>query len=315
MSTTQKQINIQTIVQDYGSTFVTELESELTKLKNKFNPINQILWDSISYSVLNAGKRLRPILSLLTVEAVQNSAEQTPLSNNPGLATGLAIELVHCGSLIHDDLPCMDDDDLRRGKPSNHKAFDEATALLAGDFLLAYPAQLLAETLVRYPAISPAQKTQALHLLQQAINDMILGQVMDMNLDTQNAGAAELKEMEKLKTGALLRASIEIAALLSNASEVQMQALNTYATNLGLAFQITDDILDATASTEDLGKTAGKDSAQAKLTFVREYGLAKSQQIAEDLIQEAKTAIGTSAAGLYTDKLNLVADYVISRKH
>lgn len=257
-----------------------------------------LLDKSVKYSALDGGKRLRAILALITAEAILKS--ESPIENNPASKLASALELVHAGSLIHDDLPCMDDDDLRRGKASNHKAFNEATALLAGDFLLCYPIQLV--------------DSEIKNEFTQAIIDMIIGQQMDLSLgEAKNPQVESIKEMEALKTGALIKASVVLAAKLANASEDQIQALTKYSQNIGLAFQIADDILDVTASTEELGKTSGKDEKQNKFTYVKEYGIEKAKEIAKDLINEAKTEIKSN--GLFPDKLLLIADYVISRNN
>lgn len=318
MTTLNKYNSIKDLVKDYQPDIESALEklfkediaatSNLILGSNNEFPAAKLL-DSIKYSVLDGGKRLRPILSLITAEAILDSQDKIDLNKNPALGLALAIELVHCGSLIHDDLPCMDDDDLRRGKPSNHKQFDEATALLAGDFLMTYPI----EVLLKYSS-KENQLSDAALKFSQAIHGMIVGQALDIEFtNAKVTDSSLLKQMEKLKTGSLLTAAVVIAAILANAKEEQIQALRHYANNLGLAFQITDDILDHTSSPEILGKTCGKDEKQDKLTFVREHGLAKSQEIAASLIDEAKCKIDET--GLYSEKLKLIADYVISRTH
>ena len=267
--------------------------------------------DAIEYSVITGGKRLRAMLALISAEAVKNSKKKIELSKNPALGLALAVELVHCGSLIHDDLPCMDDDDLRRGKPSNHKAFDEATALLAGDFLLCYPIEVL---LGKTQDVDSFKLHQVSVEFSKAIRSMIAGQALDLELTDKEVHDIDLlKKMQVLKTGALLKSSIRLAAIIADANKEQVEALSFFADNLGLAFQITDDILDVTASTEELGKTAGKDTEQNKFTFVKEYGLEQAKLIAIKLIEEAKGKI--LDIGIYPDKLLTVADYVISRSN
>lgn len=298
-------INIKTLTKEYKPDFEKQLEVLVKDFEDsKLN-------DSIKYSILNGGKRLRAILSLITAEAIKNSKDKIELSKNPALGLALSVELVHCGSLIHDDLPCMDNDDLRRGKPSNHKAFDEATALLAGDFLLCYPIEVL---------LSKTQNVDSFKLHQvsvefsRAIRSMIAGQALDLELTGKEIHDIDLlKKMQALKTGALLKSSIRLAAIIADAKKEQIEALSFFADNLGLAFQIMDDILDQTASTEDLGKTAGKDLSQNKFTFVKEYGLEQAKLIATKLIEEAKDKI--LDIGIYPDKLLVVADYVISRNN
>lgn len=298
-------VNIKDLIKEYKPGIEKQLDSLLDELeKSKLS-------DSIKYSVLDGGKRLRAILALITAEAIKNIKTKTEMSKNPSLGLALAVELVHCGSLIHDDLPCMDDDDLRRGKPSNHKAFDEATALMAGDFLLCYPIEVL---------LSKTQDVDSFKLHQvsvefsRAIRSMIGGQALDLELTDKEIHDIELlKKMQALKTGALLKASIRLSAIIADATKEQIKALSFFADNLGLAFQITDDILDVTCSTKELGKTAGKDIEQNKFTFVKEYGLEKAKLMANQLIEEAKNKI--LDIGIYPDKLLTVADYVISRNN
>lgn len=307
-------LNLKEILKEYQE----DLEKEFTRIFNdleKDHFPSSTLLEALRYSVLDGGKRIRPVLSLLTSEAVLASEEKLELKNNPALNIALAIELVHSGSLVHDDLPCMDDDDLRRGKASCHKKFNEATALLAGDFLMSYPVEFFIKR--SHALFTKHEDSATINLatlkLNQAINDMIIGQALDMSEEEIPEKEAEkhLKQIQKLKTGALLKASVEIAALLSNASVIQVKSLVNYAEKLGLAFQITDDILDHTQNSEELGKTAGKDQDQDKLTYLKIYGLDKSKEIAENLIKEAKNSL--MHINLYTDKLIAVADYVVSR--
>lgn len=269
------------------------------------------LRESVAYSVLNGGKRLRAILSLLTAEAVMRAEEKLPYHANPAGGLALAIELVHCGSLIHDDLPCMDDDDMRRGKATNHKVFGEATALLAGDFLMAYPIKALYD----YSPVAVRPKLAEVQTeFVAAICKMIQGQALDLEFVNQERCDIEaIKHKDSLKTGALLKASITLAALLAGASEAKIQAFDFFASNLGQAFQIIDDVLDCTASTETMGKATGKDAGQNKHTYVKEYGIDQSKQIAQDLITAAKQKLLDTH--VYADKLNLVADYVVSRNN
>lgn len=310
----------------YQEAFEVEIEDLYDSDIGSFEDLKESpeLLESIKYSTLAAGKRLRPTLALLTAEAVLNLDGQLPIKSNPGLAAGLAIELVHCGSLIHDDLPCMDDDKMRRGKPTNHIQFGEDIALLAGDFLMSVSAEVLvAKVISKDLADMTLTSTEHLSLavlkMTQAVNAMIVGQALDMqftgeaNAEKNNERLSHLQRMQEHKTGALLRASVEIPAILSKAKVSQIEGLVKYADNLGRAFQIVDDILDYESSAEILGKSIGKDAEQDKLTYVAFYGLEKSKQIAQDLINEAKA--GLDNIGIYSDKLKLVADYVISRKH
>lgn len=301
MSVNEAILDLKKIITDYKSELDLEL-SKLLKDPTLDNFKSSELLKSIQYSVNNGGKRLRPILSLLTAEAIL--AKEITVKDSPVLKLALAIELVHCGSLIHDDLPCMDNDNLRRGLPTNHKVFGEAMALLAGDSLLVYPIQVL---------LSASPKPQIVIDFIEAINNMIAGQAMDLELPLKKSKSyAELQLMQELKTGALLQASVVLAATMVNASQKQVEALEAYANKIGLAFQITDDILDATASTKDLGKTAGKDQEQNKFTYVKEHGLKKAGIMALELINKAKEDLAPIPN---SSKLKALADYVVSRQH
>ncbi|MCE2929342.1 MAG: polyprenyl synthetase family protein [Candidatus Caenarcaniphilales bacterium] len=280
--------------------FKTPIEQALDDCLSNHGFEQSILDEALKYSVLNGGKRLRAILALLTAEAVLK--KEFEFNENPAKDLALALELVHAGSLIHDDLPCMDNDDMRRGKATNHKVFGEATALLAGDFLLCYPILLLKNS------------AQAQEHFTKAILKMIIGQEMDMELTSSNSNDLnKLQSMEAHKTGALIEASVSCAAMIVAAKQNQIQALSQFASNIGLVFQITDDILDATATTVALGKTAGKDQAQDKFTYVKYYGLEAAQNKAKEIIQKSKDLI--TSIDIYPDKLLVIADYVLSRKN
>lgn len=304
------ELNLKTILENYKCDLEAALEEVLSEEKNS-NFTKTKLLESIRYSVLGGGKRLRAILALLTAEAVLKHKEQISLGQNPAQGLALALELVHAGSLIHDDLPCMDNDDLRRGKPTNHIAYGEDIALLAGDFLLCYPIEIL---LAKTPEKYSQNLQRIISEFVNAINSMIAGQAMDIEFaktNSQNLRIEDLELMQSLKTGALLRIAVVLAAKLANAEPRQIEALELYAKNLGLAFQIADDILDYTSSPEELGKKVNKDLEQNKLTFVKLYGMEEAKLIAKQLITEAKESI--SQVELYADKLLAVGDYVISR--
>ncbi len=305
-----QKLDIKTILAEYKPSIELALAGVLIPEINPTFAKTRLL-ESINYSVLGGGKRLRAILALITAEAILKSEHKIDFENNPAYGLALALELVHAGSLIHDDLPCMDNDDLRRGKPTNHKAYGEAFALLAGDFLLCHPI----EVLLKYTPTNFQTNISAVVLeFVQAINGMIAGQAMDIEFsELEKNTREELELMQSLKTGALLNASVVLSAKLAGANKAQIEALKIYANNLGLAFQITDDILDCTASAEELGKTAGKDEKQNKFTFVKLYGIEQARLIAQDLIKEAKAQI--VPIGIYADKLLAVTDYVLSRSN
>lgn len=265
----------------------------------------QRLKDAIAYSILDAGKRLRPSLTYAVGEALGVAINQLD-------APAAAVELIHCYSLVHDDLPAMDDDDLRRGKATTHIAYDEATAILVGDAL-----QTLAFDIIAHAAdLSDKQKIMMIQVLAQAAgaNGMVAGQVRDMQAENSRINLTDLHLLHQQKTGALIVAAILLAAHASaNISEIQYQALHDYGQHLGLAFQIQDDVLDATQTAETLGKPAGSDERNQKSTFVSLLGLTGAQQAAQQSVVHAKQAL--DKANLTTPFLQELTDYILSRQH
>lgn len=239
---------------------------------------------AMRYSLQAGGKRLRPVLLLAAADLFGAQADPLPAA--------VALECVHTYSLIHDDLPCMDNDDLRRGRPTAHKQFDEATALLAGDALLTLAFQLLA----RHYAFRPALAVALARELADAAGSehLIGGQMEDLLAEGQSAVSAdELEFIHLNKTAAMLTAALVAGGLCGGADEAAQAALRRTGHHLGLAFQIVDDVLDATADTATLGKTAGKDARSGKTTYVRLHGLAASRQLAREHSDAAKAALGT----------------------
>lgn len=237
------------------------------------------------YTALAGGKRIRPVLVYATAIALGAKPE----SVDPIAA---AVELIHCYSLVHDDLPAMDDDDLRRGKPSCHKAFDEATAILVGDALQSFAFQLISE--FDHPDISATQKLQLISRLTAAIGSqgMAGGQALDMAATKNNVSLAQLEQIHALKTGALINASVLMGATAANCHDkTLLKGLNTYANALGLAFQIQDDILDVTGSDEQLGKPQGSDHLNQKMNFASLLGIEAAQEKVYTLHQEANDAV------------------------
>jgi geranylgeranyl diphosphate synthase, type II len=233
------------------------------------------LHEAMRYSMQAGGKRLRPVLVLAASELFDPDFRADPLP------AAVAVECVHTYSLIHDDLPCMDNDDLRRGRPTCHKAFDEATALLAGDALLTYAFSLLSESYASNPRLAGALCVQ----LADAAGPrhLIGGQMLDLLHERSPAVTAEiLNEIHARKTAAMIRVSLVLGALVGGASPPAIEILRTAGTRLGRAFQIIDDILDVTSDAATLGKTPGKDAKAGKATFVSLHGLAASRQIAEE---------------------------------
>ncbi len=261
------------------------------------------LREAIRYSLLAPGKRLRPMLVLLAAESCQGALEAA-------LPAACAVEMVHTYSLIHDDLPAMDDDDLRRGRPTCHKAFGEATAILAGDALLALAFEVLARDL--HPASAAAEGCA---LLAQAAGatQLVGGQADDLAGVDLHAGIEALESIHRRKTGAMFLVSLQLGALAAGADATQRAALEVYGRKLGLAFQIVDDLLDVRGSADQLGKATGKDDARGKLTFPGVLGIDSSVRRAEALVAEACAAIATLAP--HADGLEALARYVVERNH
>lgn len=263
---------------------------------------SKVVFDAVRYSLLVGGKRLRPILTLFTCEACGGKrAEAMPVA--------AAIEMAHTFSLIHDDLPGIDDSDWRRGKPTCHKKFNEANAILAGDALLNHAFEHLALK------VKPAELANRLIVgLAQAVGvkGMIGGQTVDILAEKQKSSFKTLKFIHPRKTGALLKFSVSAGAQVAGASRAKLKKLTKFGEKIGLSFQVIDDILDATSTTEKLGKSAGQDKAAQKLTYPSLIGLDQSRKYAVELISGAKQAI----KGLPNcEKLVLLSDYIVDRTY
>jgi len=261
------------------------------------------LRDAMRYSLLAGGKRLRPILCLAACELVGGSSERA-------MPTAVALEMIHTMSLIHDDLPAMDNDDLRRGRPTNHKVYGDAMAILAGDAMLSRAFEMVAVRSANVPADRLLRVVGELALVSGAPG-LVGGQVVDLESEGQAVDLQTLEYIHLHKTAALLRACVVTGALIGGASDDQLEAMRTYANGIGLAFQIIDDILDVTASSEVLGKTAGKDLLADKTTYPKLLGLDASREKALQLVRESKAALEP-----WRDKaapLLALADYVASR--
>ena len=261
--------------------------------------------EAMRYSIFAGGKRLRPTLVIATGE-VFGAPEQALLP------TACALEMIHTYSLIHDDLPAMDNDDLRRGRPTNHKVFGEAMAVLAGDALLTQAFI----TLANLEGVSAETKVCVIAEVAEAagtVKALIGGQVLDIQNEGQAISAEGLDAIHRAKTGALIRCCVRVGAILGGASDGDLQAFTTYAEKAGLAFQVADDVLDATATSEELGKTAGKDEASQKATYVALYGIESARQRAAQLCQEAIAAV--QETGHLTSRLEDIARFIIERKN
>lgn len=262
------------------------------------------LKESMLYSISAGGKRIRPILLLATMEDLSVNSQH-------GMAAATALEMVHTYSLIHDDLPAMDDDDLRRGQPTNHKKFDESTAVLAGDALLTYSFQVLS----RMPKESVTTDTRLalLSCLATAAGPegMITGQMMDIRAENQRISAEELEMIHEHKTAKLLAAAVDMGALLAGATTEQREGLGQFSYHIGIAFQIRDDILDVEGSTEELGKNAGSDVALQKSTYPQLLTMKGAKDKLDDHMLKARQIL----ADLHMSDMYLaaLADYIVAR--
>ncbi|MFL0727743.1 MAG: geranylgeranyl diphosphate synthase CrtE, partial [Prochlorococcus sp.] len=261
------------------------------------------LREAMRYSLLAGGKRLRPILCLAACELAGGDSEQA-------LSTAVALEMIHTMSLIHDDLPAMDNDDLRRGRPTNHKVYGDAVAILAGDALLTRSFEMVA---LRSPGVAPERLLKVVGELSVVAGapGLVGGQVVDLECEGKQVDLDTLEFIHLHKTGALLSACVICGALIGGAEEDLIDALRIYARGIGLAFQIIDDILDVTASSDVLGKTAGKDLIADKTTYPKLLGLEESRRRAELLVSEAKAALEPWTAS--AAPLLALADYITSR--
>jgi len=258
------------------------------------------------YAVLGGGKRLRPLLVYCTGEALGLAASDLD-------APAAAVELIHSYSLVHDDLPAMDDDDLRRGQPTTHRAFDEATAILAGDALQVLAFSLLARD--RATGVSPEARLKMIQILADAsgTEGMAGGQALDLSAVGRQINLEELEAMHRLKTGALIRASVLLAAACApSLNAAEWDALDGYSQDIGLAFQIQDDILDVEGNTEDLGKTIGADAARAKPTYPSVLGLSAAKTRARELQRRASDRL--LLLGERAKILTWLAAYVVDRR-
>jgi farnesyl diphosphate synthase len=264
------------------------------------------LCQAMRYAVLDGGKRLRPLLVLATAQAVDAPAALA-------MRAACAVEMIHAYSLVHDDMPCMDNDVLRRGKPTVHVQFGEASALLAGDALQAQAFEVL---LPEDGSVPPALSARWCRLL--AVSSGACGMAGGQAIDLASVGVAldqnALTQMHRLKTGALLQASVLMGAACADISAAQTQALARYGAALGLAFQVVDDVLDVTADASTLGKTAGKDAANDKPTFVSLMGLSQAQAHADALLDEAHQALAHTGLNA-VERLHQLADWVGRRSH
>ena len=254
------------------------VNKELEKYLRKNECPEKVLNDSMEYSLMAGGKRLRPILVLATYKLFNDDIEKC-------MPYAVAIEMVHNFSLIHDDLPGIDNDDIRHGKPTNHKKFNEATAILAGDGLLNYAYIVISKDLKDMKEIS--NKLKVFNEFSIAVDRMIAGEYVDTELEGKQISKETLEYIHKNKTGALLKLCVRMGAILANASDKDISKLTNYAEKIGLAFQIKDDILAEEGNEEILGKPVGNDKEMGKCTYVSQYGLEESKEILDKITKEA----------------------------
>ncbi len=283
----------------------TRIEAFLQKALPSPDIAPQRLHAAMRYAALGAGKRVRPLLAYAAGELSQADPERVTVA-------GAAVELIHAYSLVHDDLPCMDDDVLRRGKPTCHVEFDEATALLVGDALQSLAFQLLGEYTLAPDAKAQLEMIKLLGLASGS-RGMAGGQAIDLAAVGKTLTVPELEFMHIHKTGALIRAAAVLGARCgSGLSEAEFERVDAYAKSVGLAFQVVDDVLDAEAPTATLGKTAGKDAEQGKPTYVSAMGIAQAKALAAQLREEALAAI--APFGVRGARLAQLADFIVLRK-
>ena len=277
-----------------------ERDLELLYSKNSCLPVIQ---DAMRYSLLSKGKRLRPLLTLMACQLFDGDLEEA-------MPYACCIELIHTYSLIHDDLPAMDNDDYRRGKLSNHMVYGEGFALLAGDGLLNNAYEILFDSILAKP--TPVRLRAASIISKAAgVSGMIGGQAIDLYYENKEIDIDKLEEMHSKKTGALIRASLEAGAVISQANEEDIEIVKVYGEYIGKAFQISDDILDVIGTKEKMGKTIGKDAKKNKSTYVTYYGLEKSQEFLSQTVQNAKKILE-----VYGSKASLLielADFIACR--
>jgi geranylgeranyl diphosphate synthase, type II len=283
---------------------VQRIDEALDRLTPAASVSPETIHRAMRYSLFAGGKRIRPILCLQSAAAI--------VDNAPGaLDAGCALEMIHTYSLIHDDLPALDNDDFRRGKPTCHKVFGEAMAILAGDALFT----LAMQTLVRIEGLNADAKLALLEELSfggGTVGGMIGGQVADIEGERQPPTPGLLDSIHRAKTGALLKASVRMGGICGGGNAEQLEALSRYGESVGLAFQIVDDILDVEESSEALGKTAGKDAAQGKITFPAVYGLEESRSMAQAECARAHDSL--RIFGARAQRLHEIADLIVYRK-
>lgn len=291
------------MMKEYMQKKIELINQELDSIYSKDTALNATLAKSMNYSLMAGGKRLRPILIMAAADAVGADGEKF-------LHLATSIEMIHTYSLIHDDLPAMDNDDYRRGKLTNHKVFGDGIAILAGDALLTMAFEVIADS----PNIDTEKKLKVIKEMSSAAGaeGMVGGQVIDLESEGKHIDMDTLRKMHSAKTGALFCAAIRSGAILGGATDKQLADLTQYAHCFGLAFQITDDILDVTGDEASIGKPVGSDEKNHKSTYVTLGSLQSAQELAQKAVNEAKKALADF--GTEADFLRELVDYLISRK-
>ena len=280
------------------------INKELTKYLQSKDNAQKTIYDAMKYSLFAGGKRLRPVIMLMVADMF--SADYTDV-----LPFACAMEMIHTYSLIHDDLPCMDNDDLRRGKPTNHKIFGDAIAVLAGDALLNKAFETVSGH--KYKDLNRAMRAVSILSVASGTEGMIGGQVTDIESEGKKLTNDELIYIQTLKTGAIIRASGVIGAVMSGANEEEILKIDEYCKNLGIAFQIQDDVLDVIGDEKELGKPIGSDNENEKITFVSLFGLENAQKAVTEYTKNAISAL--DIFGDRAEQLKKLADYLINRKN
>jgi geranylgeranyl pyrophosphate synthase len=304
MTTTLSKTMPQVDVSRYLKEKMARVNEWLEKLLPSVTEVPAEIHQAMHYSTMAGGKRLRPILLLAAGEAF--GTDESTL-----MPAACALEMIHTYSLIHDDLPAMDNDNLRRGMPTCHVKFGEAIAILAGDALLTHAFR----TLTDFLQIEAETRVRVISEVAQAAGTtraLIGGQVLDIQHEGRQISGDQLAEIHRAKTGALIRCAVRVGAMIGGATKQQLQFFTEYGEKIGLAFQIADDVLDATATSEQLGKTAGKDAASHKATYVSIHGIETARQLAENTCQEAIKAL--QKAGVEAAILAELARFMIGRK-
>ena len=283
-----------------------EYKKLVEKKLDEYIPVKypEKIWESMRYSVLAGGKRLRPVMALETCRVLCGTYEHA-------VPTACAIEMLHSQSLIHDDLPCMDNDDYRRGKLTNHKVFGESTAVLAGDALLSFAPQVILQNTPKTVSSDMLLNVLEEFVVAAGAEKLIAGQVVDIDSEGKQISEETLNFIHENKTGALFKLSMRTGAILAGAEEEKLKAVTDYAEKIGLAFQIMDDILDVTSTLEELGKTPGKDAQENKATYVSFYGIETSKKQVASLCKQACDIL--KEHGIESDVLQAIADSINER--